>query len=54
MPVYENNWCAKNRDHLNRQFRKCVRQIAMIIVKMFDNLKAKINKAKYYGLSSIL
>ena len=54
MPVYENNWCAKNRDHLNGRIRKCVRQMAMIIVKMFDSLKTKIHKTKDHGLSSIL
>ena len=52
--VYENNWSAKNRDQLIRKIRKCANEFDMDpIIKMFDNLKAKIKKADQYGLRSL-
>ena len=52
--VYENNWSAKNRDQLIRKIRKCAKEFDMApIIKMFDNLKAKIKKADQYGLRSL-
>ena len=49
-----NNWSAKNRDQLIRKIRKCAKEFDMApIIKMFDNLKAKIRKANQHGLRSL-
>ena len=52
--VYENIWSAKNRDQLIRKIQKCAKEFDMDpILKMFDHLKAKIQKADLYGLRSL-
>ena len=52
--VYANNWSAQNRDQLIRKIRKCTKEFDMApILKMFDNLKVKIQKADQHGLRSL-
>ena len=52
--VYENNWGAKNSDQLVRKIWKCTKKFDMEpIIKMFDDLKAKIRKADQDGLRSL-
>ena len=53
--VYANNWSAQNRDQLIRKIRKCTKEFDMApILKMFDNLKVKIQKADQHGLRSLI
>ena len=53
--VYAKNWCAKNRDQLIKKIKKCASEIESdIYVRMFQNLRPRINKAMEYGLDSLL
>ena len=54
--VYAGNWSAKSRESLIRRIKKCVAEIDMttMFIKMFENLKPKINQANINGLDSLL
>ena len=54
--VYAGNWSAKSRESLFRRIKKCVAEIDMttMVIKMFENLKPKINQANINGLDSLL
>ena len=53
--VYANNWSTKSRDALIRRIKKYIQEIDLdMVVKMFDNLKPKIVKARNDGLESLL
>ena len=40
MKVYDGNWMAQTKDHLNRRIKMKQKEINQdIIIKMFDNLK---------------
>ena len=54
--LYAGNWFAKSREGLIRRIKKCVAEIDMttMVIKMFENLKPKINQANINGLDSIL
>ena len=54
--VYAGNWSAKSRESLIRRIKKCVAEIDMttMVIKMFENLKPKINQANINGLDSLL
>ena len=55
MRVYDGNWTAKDRESLIRRIKKCIREMDMaVIVKMFNNLKAKVHRANQNGLTSLL
>ena len=54
--VYAGNWSAKSRENLICRIKKCVAEIDMttMVIKMFENLKPKINQANINGLDSLL
>ena len=54
--VYAGNWSAKSRESLIRRIKKCMAEIDMttMVIKMFENLKPKINQANINGLDSLL
>ena len=53
--VYQGNWSANSREQLIRRIKKCISEMDMdIVIKMFDNLEGKIQKAHEYGLDSLL
>ena len=54
--MYAGNWSAKSREGLIRRIKKCVAEIDMttMVIKMFENLKPKINQANINGLDSLL
>ena len=54
--VYAGNWSAKSRESLICRIKKCVAEIDMttMVIKMFENLKPKINQANINGLDSLL
>ena len=55
MKVYEGNWSAKSREHLIRRIKIKQKEINPdIVIKMFENLKEKVQKANENGLTSIL
>ena len=55
MHVYEGNWTAKSRESMIRRIKKKQQEINHdIVIKMFENLKAKVHVANQNGLSSRL
>ena len=57
MQVYAGNWEARGenkREKLIRRIKECQKKIDQnVIIKMFDNLKAKVHKANQFGLRSL-
>ena len=53
--VYQGNWTAKNKEQLIRKIKKSVQELdPNIYVRMFQNLRLKINQAKENGLDLLL
>ena len=53
--TYDGNWSAKNHDQLAARIKKSAKLLPQdTIIKMFDNLKEKVQKASVDGLESLL
>ena len=57
MEVYTGNWGARGknkREKLIHRIKQCRKKIDRnVVIKMFDNLKAKVHTANQFGLRSL-
>ena len=53
--TYAGNWTAKTPAQLESRIKRCAKRVPQeTIMKMFDNLKDKVQKAARDGLDSLL